>query len=243
MRSKIKSSQMKIGILKTDQVRPEWVKEFGEYPDMFAQLLSRIDPALEFIIYDVQKNEYPQDLDEVDAYLITGSRFSVYDEVAWIKDLGTFVQTLYHARKKIIGICFGHQLVAHFLGGKTAASDKGWGIGIKTMQMTEAGQTFAPTQKTFNLIYSHRDQVIIPPTGSEILAGSDFCPIGMFKIDNHVLTVQGHPEFSEAYGRNLIGSREHLYEAELFDKAMTSLDNDRNDCLVIARWIIDFIRT
>lgn len=232
---------MKIGILKTDQVRKEWVNEFGEYPDMFARLLRAIKPDLEFVIYEVQDQVYPKDLDEVDAYLITGSRFSVYDEEAWIHRLGAFIQELFQAGKKIIGICFGHQLVAHFLGGKTAASDKGWGIGINKMSMTETGQFFAPKQETFNLVYSHRDQVQIPAVGSEILAGNEFCPIGMCKIGRQVLTVQGHPEFSVAYGRTLVGSREELYEPAHFHAAMASFDKEQNDCLVIAKWIIDFI--
>ena len=58
---------MKLGILKTDAVRPEWVVDYGEYPDMFMALLGRNDPKLEFAVYDVEEGEYPVDIDEVDA--------------------------------------------------------------------------------------------------------------------------------------------------------------------------------
>ena len=121
---------MKLGILKTDTVRPEWVPEFGEYPDMFVDLLGQADPDLQFQVYDVENGEYPADIDEVDAYLITGSKSSVYDDKAWIGELMDFVRELDQRRKKLVGICFGHQLVAQALGGKTEKSSKGWGVGL-----------------------------------------------------------------------------------------------------------------
>jgi hypothetical protein len=68
---------VKLGILKTDAVRPEWVPEFGEYPDMFISLLGQADSGLEFAVYDVENGQYPADIDEVDAYLITGSKSGV----------------------------------------------------------------------------------------------------------------------------------------------------------------------
>ena len=78
---------MKIGILNADAVRAEFVAEFGEYPDMFSQLLKPVGPEIEFVTYEVMNGEYPIDVDEVDGYLITGSKLSVYDEVAWIDEL------------------------------------------------------------------------------------------------------------------------------------------------------------
>ena len=118
---------MKLGILRTDTVRPEWACDFGQYPDMFVTLMGRADPTLEFVTYDVESGQYPEDIDEVDAYLITGSKSSVYDDKPWILPLIEFVKEIAARNKKIIGICFGHQLVAQALGGKTEKSDKGWG--------------------------------------------------------------------------------------------------------------------
>ena len=75
---------MKLGILKTDAVRPKWVPEFGEYPDMFVALLGRNDPQLEFEVFDVEEGQFPEVVDAVDAYLITGSKSSVYEDKPWI---------------------------------------------------------------------------------------------------------------------------------------------------------------
>jgi GMP synthase-like glutamine amidotransferase len=127
---------MKIGILNADAVRPEFVAEFGEYPDMFARLLMAVDPDVEFVTYEVMSGEYPTDIDEVDAYLITGSKLSVYDDVAWINALKDFVRTLHGAKKKLIGICFGHQLVAEALGGKTRQANQGWCVGVHKAKLT-----------------------------------------------------------------------------------------------------------
>ena len=89
---------MKIGILNADAVRSEFVAEFGEYPDMFSQLLKAVGPEIEFVTYEVMSGEYPTDIDEVDAYLITGSKLSVYDDVAWINALKDFVRKLHVSR-------------------------------------------------------------------------------------------------------------------------------------------------
>ena len=154
---------MKLGILKTDTVRPEWVPDFGEYPDMFVALLGRIDPQLEFVVYDVEAGEYPGDVDEVDAYLITGSKSSVYDDKAWIRTLEEFVRELDRRGKKIVGICFGHQLIAQALGGSTGKSDKGWGVGLHTYHFDQTPAWHDQGDGDFSVLVSHQDQVLAYP--------------------------------------------------------------------------------
>ncbi|MDB4542939.1 GMP synthase, partial [bacterium] len=165
---------MKLGILKTDAVRPEWVPEFGEYPDMFVALLGQADPSLEFVVYDVEEGQYPDDIEEVDAYLITGSKSSVYDDKPWIARLMDFVQELDRRRKKLVGICFGHQLVAQALGGETAKSPKGWGVGLHTHQFNTLPAWHDQGQLAFDILVSHQDQVLKNAQGARVLAGSHF---------------------------------------------------------------------
>ena len=146
---------MKIGILKADKVRHELRDHFGEYPAMFENLLREVEADIEIVIYDVISGEYPKQMDEVQGYIITGSKMSVYDEIDWIKQLGEFVQELHKKKKKLIGICFGHQLVAHFLGGKTQKSDKGWGIGIHESILTDSAKHYGIEGQNYNLSLIH----------------------------------------------------------------------------------------
>ena len=114
---------MRIGILQTDHVRAQFVIQHGDYGDMFAQLLKAQDPDLDLITYDVQVS-CPEEI-ICDAYLITGSKDSVYDNLPWIEELVGFLRRVLAADKKVIGICFGHQLMAHFFGGRVAPAPQG----------------------------------------------------------------------------------------------------------------------
>ena len=231
---------MKLGILKTDDVRPEWVDEFGEYPDMFAHLLRQVDAALEVTTYDVQRGHYPAAIDEVDAYLITGSRYSAYENKAWIHQLADFVRSLHKARKKLLGICFGHQIIAHALGGTAEKSSKGWGLARHTVVLNDKAGQFAKQGTPFSILVSHQDQVVVPATGAEILASSDFCPVAMCQINKHILSFQGHPEFVPAYSQKLLDLRRKIYGEDIYQQAVSSLQQPL-DQQRVAQWIINFI--
>lgn len=232
---------MKLGILKADIVKKELSPQFGEYPDMFENILHQADSELELVVYDVQKGHYPQDINEVDAYLITGSAASVYEDKQWIKDLMNFVKMLHKQKKKLIGVCFGHQLIAHALGGKTEASPKGWNIGVQEIPLTEAGKKFTNSSNNFLLIHSHKDQVVQSAPGTTILAGTEFCPNAMFSIGDHIFSIQGHPEFQKEYARQLYNMRKEKFGAQLYNEAIASLELP-SEQLKIAQWIVDFIR-
>ena len=132
---------MRLGILQTDQVRAEFRDEFGDYPDMFTQLLQtaalQLGIALSVRNYWIQGGEQPPELGECDAYLITGSRDSVYDELPWIEELSDLIRRLHAQRRPMVGICFGHQLIAQCLGGKTEAASGGWAVGVHTSRVVD----------------------------------------------------------------------------------------------------------
>lgn len=232
---------VKLGILKTDAVRPEWVPDFGEYPDMFVALLGRLDPSLEFAVYDVEQGEYPQDIDEVDAYLITGSKSSVYDDKPWIATLMEFVRELDRRRKKLVGICFGHQLVAHALGGETAKSPKGWGVGLHRHRFSSLPAWHDQGEAEFAILVSHQDQVARNAPGAEVLASSEFCENAVVQIGEYILTFQGHPEFLPAYSREIMEFRREIIGEPVYSAGVASLsespETDR-----IGRWILNFLK-
>lgn len=232
---------MKIGVLKTDDVREQLVGEFGEYPEMFANLLRSQDRRLEFVTYEVQRGHYPQDIDEVDAYLITGSKTGVYEDKEWIAPLMDFVRQLHAAKKPTIGICFGHQLIAHALGGKTRKSDKGWGIGVHSYELQETPAWMSEPLDNFSLLVSHQDQVEELPPGAKVLAGSDFCPYAMVQIGDHMLSFQAHPEFTRPYSKSLMELRREAFGDEVVEKGKASLQNDIHESAA-ARWMLEFLR-
>lgn len=231
---------MKLGILKTDAVRPQWVSEFGEYPDMFIALLGQADPDLEYDVYDVERGQYPADIDEVDAYLITGSKAGVYEDKPWIVALMAYIRQLHQRRKKLVGICFGHQLVAHALGGKTQKSPKGWGVGLHTHRFTTLPTWHDQEGMDLDILVSHQDQVVVAAADAQVLAGSEFCANAVCQIGNHILTFQGHPEFRPDYARELMVLRRECIGEDVYTTGMESLGGDHQGQRV-ARWILNFL--
>ncbi len=230
---------MNIGLLQCGQVQEKLVPQHGQYPDMFITLLKRSDPTLTFTLYDAEHADLPSHVGACDAYLITGSRHGVNDNLPWIPKLEEFVRHLYATQKKVIGICFGHQLIAKALGGTVIKSPGGWGVGMSTNKVTQQKPWMNPTRNTFNLLISHQDQVVERPPCAEVLASNETCPIYMMQIGNS-LTVQGHPEFSKAYAQALIEYRKDSLDSVRYQQGLQSLQLNKDDAL-IAQWIINFL--
>lgn len=230
---------MNIGIIQCAKIRAALASQHGQYPAMFSTLLKQADPTLTYTIYDAEKAELPDKIDACDAYLITGSHHGVYDDLSWITPLENFVRKLHTTQKKMVGICFGHQLIAQALGGKVIKSPKGWGVGMSTNKITLHKPWMKPNCEEFNLIVSHQDQVVELPKGVEILASSDFCPYYMLQIDN-ILTIQGHPEFTKPYAKMVLEEdRKEILDPIRYEKGLQSLELKRDDAL-IAHWIVNF---
>jgi GMP synthase-like glutamine amidotransferase len=229
-----------IGLLQTDSVLPHLQAVHGDYPAMFRQVLEQTGLSFEMSVFDVEHGCYPADLDECDGYVITGSRMSVYDDEPWIKELGRFVQELDRQQKKLVGICFGHQLVAHVLGGKTQASKKGWGVGCHNSRLLTAIAKDLPGVKEFSLLSSHKDQVSELPPHADLVASNAFCEIAAMRIEDHILTFQGHPEFTPAYSKDLLDMRRELLGEETYRRGVQSLQQSL-DRVTVAAWMIRFI--
>lgn len=231
---------MKIGILQCDSVIGKFRRRFGDYPGMFQNLFKAVDSTTHFLVYDVRQGIYPGDINECDGYMITGSKESVYQLQSWIQRLQSFVIELHESRKKLIGICFGHQLIAQALGGKTEAAHQGWGIGVMANEVFANCPWMTPALNAFNLAVSHQDQVTTLPQNAILLAGNDFCPNSMYRIGSHILTFQGHPEFSKGYIRALMHYRKELIGVGGLEQGLLSLRQPTHETSV-TRWILNFI--
>jgi GMP synthase-like glutamine amidotransferase len=176
----------------------------GHYEDFFIKGLSAADASLSFKSYRVFENDFPRDVNECDAWLITGSVSGVYEDLAWIKRLLSFVQAAYAADVPLIGICFGHQLIAQALGGHVIKSPKGWGLGRQCYDLHADFE--GVNDKKLALYAIHQDQVVEVPPQAQVLASSAHCPIAALRYKGRALSFQPHPEFSREFETDLIDS-------------------------------------
>ncbi|WP_076409693.1 GMP synthase [Shewanella sp. UCD-KL12] len=232
---------MNIGILQCDDVTEALQDKHGNYPEMFARLFNSVEEHLEFSTYRVIDGEFPESIDICDAYITTGSRYGANDSYEWIQELQTFICQLHHARKKLIGICFGHQMMAKALGGTVEKSSKGWGVGINTSRVTHTEEWMERGHNEISLVVSHQDQVKQLPPGAVILAASEFCPHYMMQINQHFIGIQGHPEFSKLYSKDLMNARRDRIPHERIESGIESLSLSVDDKLV-TQWLINFLK-
>ena len=231
---------MKIGLLGCDDV-PERLRHIaGGYRDMFEKLLAPAIPDLELTWFDARTGDLPPDSDRCDAYVCTGSRYSVYEDRDWILKLKAFVRGLHEARKPFVGICFGHQMLAEALGGEVKPSPQGWGVGILDMHITHSEPWMQPARSECKLEYMHADQVERLPPESVVLATAPHCPVAMFRVGDTMLGIEGHPEFPAPYVEALVLSRKDRIGEARANAALASL-GQKTDDRIVASWIAQFL--
>lgn len=228
-----------IGILRADEVMPELQESFGDYPAMFRQLFRRADPAITFSEYDVR--QAVPDVIDCDAYIITGSKHSVYEDLPWIEPLVDFLQAVLEEKRKIIGICFGHQLIAHFFGGRVAPADVGWGVGVRVAEVVCQQPWIENSVEQIRLLASHKDQVTELPPAAQLYLSSEFCPYAGFTLHDQVITVQGHPEFSKGYSEALMKRRKDLLGEAVYTAGVESLSSATDENILV-HWLLNFIQ-
>lgn len=235
---------MKITILETGRAPGKLVNEYPRYPDMFASLLSPWGQDLAYESVGVLDGEVLPDASACEAILITGSPFGVYDSTPWMDPLRGFIRNAHKARIPMVGVCFGHQVIADALGGEVRKSEKGWGIGRHTYQITQPRDWMGEPRQEVSLAASHQDQVITPPKGAVTLARSAHTDHAMLEYaDAPVVTFQGHPEFSDQYASALWEARRGKALSEVqVDRALASMALPGDGALV-GNWIVRFLRT
>lgn len=229
---------MKIGIIECGPVPAALRDTYISYPAMFSAQLAPLLPSATFETISVVQGEALPGPEARDAWLLTGSRHGVYDDLPWIAPLKAFIRAVAAKRRPMVGVCFGHQIIAEAMGGKVRKADIGWRVGLETYETRYNGAARSVAMPAF-----HQDQVIAQPPGSEIVAQSDACPYAALRYSAApILSVQFHPEFSRAYLADLIDClAKHDAAPGLPPQAET------DDALADAggdtgmRWIADFL--
>lgn len=228
---------MRLGLLETG-APPEALRlRFGGYPRMFERLLGR---DYVYSTFDVQAGRLPDRAEENEAYIVTGSSCGVYDPLPWIEDLKAWLVEA-KGRARLVGICFGHQVMAEAFGGRVIKAPQGWAVGLHTYRMVRR-EPWTDGAATISIPVSHQDQVVELPPAAEVVACSDFTLFAVLAYrDQPAISFQCHPEFEPAFAEALIEARRgtRFSNAEA-DRAVESLRRP-NDRPRVAGWIRNFL--
>lgn len=231
---------LRICILETDHIHPALIDPFIGYGAMFNALFERQSVPAELEVFNVVEGYYPEAAAHYDAYLVTGSKADSFGDDPWIETLRGFLLERYQRGDKLLGVCFGHQLLALLLGGKAQRAEQGWGVGSHRYTLAEQATWMAPQAEDLTLLISHQDQVTALPEGATVVASSAFCPYAAYRINDQVLCFQGHPEFEQAYFRALLELRQQRFSEQVYQAAVDSLAHDHDGALV-AEWMMRFV--
>lgn len=235
---------MKIGILETGEIHEGLAANHGAYPKMFERMLLAENTDFTFISVKVCRGEIPDSPSDADAWIISGSKFGVYEDIPWIAPLKQFIRECFAARIPIAGICFGHQILAEAMGGKVVKSDKGWGVGVHSYEINSTPSWMTGVNSSFAGHAVHQDQIVELPDNATVIACSEFCKNAALiygEIENPLaISVQPHPEFEAPFIKDLIDVRlKGTISQELAKAAHQTLSTPVNNS-DWARWISDF---
>ncbi|MEM7524937.1 MAG: type 1 glutamine amidotransferase [Pseudomonadota bacterium] len=202
---------MKVGVLQTGLVPDGFSDAHGEYDVAFRRLLHRIDPSIEVEGWRVVEREMPPAPDAADGWIISGSKHGVYEDHPWIDPLKDFIRHAAKARSPMIGVCFGHQIIAEALGGRAEKWKDGWRLGSEDYRVLRRPSWMADAPETLKICAVHQDQVTALAPDATLLASSDGCENAMIAYGDveapYAISLQPHPEFSDAYARELLEVR------------------------------------
>lgn len=225
---------MHIGILEPGVTPDDLLDTHGTMPEMAQRLFGPLDPSLRFSTWRVVDGAFPDTVTAADGWLVMGSKHGVYEDLPWMRTLKDFLRGAIAADVPVVGICFGHQILAEAMGGKVVKSERGWGCGVHRYTLSDGGE--------IAIAAMHQDQVIEVPPDAAVIATSEFCPIAGLDYGGRALSFQPHPEFADAFVRDLVASRRGGSIPEpVADVALSSIGGP-TDRESLGRHIIEFFR-
>ncbi|KAL4024297.1 hypothetical protein IC575_018082 [Cucumis melo] len=225
----------------------EYVKmKYGGYFGVFVRMLGEEGEAWDR--FRVAAGEFPADdqIADYDGFVISGSCNDAHGDDPWICRLIALLQRLASLNKRILGICFGHQILGRALGGKTGRGRSGWDIGITTVNVSSSYKLFSSLKipTTLSVIECHRDEIYELPSEAEVIGQSDKYGIEMFKYRDHILGIQGHPEYTKDILLHLIDRLvlRELITDEFAEEMRSNLEEGEADREAWKRLCINFLK-
>ena len=231
---------IKLGVLLCDEVREELISVDGTYKAMFQRLFAPHTHDVELLFYRIDLGELPHHIHECDAYTSSGSHRSVYEDEPWIHAFKELLVQFHQQKIPFFGVCFGHQMIAHALGGKVGLAPQGWGVGLHEITILKEKEWMQPIKNTLKIIVSHKDQILKIPEQAETLASSPHCPVSMIKCGS-LTGIQGHPEYLAEFARPLMLSRRKDIPEGILLEADKSLSTAPDQELLV-QWILQKIK-
>jgi GMP synthase (glutamine-hydrolysing) len=162
------------------------------------------------VVVDVQRGDALPDRAGFAGAIVTGSAAMVTERHDWSERSAGWLREAAHAGLPLFGICYGHQLIAHALGGEVGDNPNGREMGTVCIDLqaeAQADPLFAGLPAAFPAQATHLQSVLRPPPGATVLArnGHDACHA--FRWGSAAWGVQFHPEFSAMHMRGYIHAR------------------------------------
>lgn len=222
-----------LGILVCGHSTDKMSATFGRYDDFFEQLLG--SDSFNYKPFMVVDGDFPQSINDADAWLLTGSKHGAYDPLPWIPPLENLIRDIYAAELPMAGICFGHQIMAQALGGKVEKFNGGWVAG--TQQYKLAAETGA-SDATLNAW--HQDQVVEIPPDAKVIGSSETCQFAALSYRANTVSMQPHPEFNNDHLAMLLDERGGSLPPHSYQSAADSLGQNLNNT-AIANWLVQVL--
>ena len=186
----------KVVILKTGTTYPALREVFGDFDSWFA---ARLAPELNIDVVDVTVDDLPGQPEDWSGIVITGSPAMVSDRAPWSEHTGNWLAHAVSAEIPVLGVCYGHQLLAHALGGEVGFHPRGRETGTHPIELLDSAMDdplFRGLPRQFPAQLTHRQSVLRLPRNAVLLARNEFEPHQAFRLGPCAWGVQFHPEFS-----------------------------------------------